>query len=476
MNSSDLIKISLSLALVVLLIFLLALLARRFGLTTDSSQSPLRIIQKLRLGPRLQLMIVETENKRLLIGVTPHHISLLDQEAQPNTPQPHNSHKSPAQGLPPTPAPVGPPNPFAEQTDFAEQLKGQIKQQRQAHSLPEQSTKQTTTFSLDDHGQHEKHSEAVPHRQQGQQGQQGQQEQQGQYGQQAQLKEQAQLPQQEQRTQQRLQQKPRRFWSTPRPDAPTNWRQIIILSVLMGLLLLFLIFFSSSSHAQSIPIPAITGNIDDQGQQVWSLSVETLVFLTLLTFIPAALVMMTGFTRIIIVLGLLRNAMGTGAAPPNSILVGIALFLTFFAMAPVFDQIYTDAYEPLTRDEISFPDALERGVGPLKEFMLHQTRENDLIFYADLAQAGPFEGPEQVPLRILVPAFITSELKTAFQIGFTIFIPFLIIDLLVASVLMSLGMMMVPPVTISLPFKLMLFVLADGWHLLLGSLARSFYL
>ena len=175
------------------------------------------------------------------------------------------------------------------------------------------------------------------------------------------------------------------------------------------------------------------------------------------------------------VLGLLRNAMGTGASPPNTVLIGIALFLPFFTMSPVFDQIYTQAYEPLSRNEIPFEQAAVRAAGPLKTFMLHQTREADLAMFAEMADAGEFETPEAVPLRVLVPAFVTSELKTAFQIGFTIFIPFLIIDLVVASLLMALGMMMVPPVTISLPFKLMLFVLADGWHLMLGSLARSFY-
>jgi flagellar biosynthetic protein FliP len=185
--------------------------------------------------------------------------------------------------------------------------------------------------------------------------------------------------------------------------------------------------------------------------------------------------MMTGFTRVIIVLGLLRNAMGTGTAPPNTVLVGLALFLTFFVMSPVFDQVYQDAYKPLSENKISFEAALEQGAQPLKTFMLHQTREADLKLFGDMAGVAELETPEDVPLRVLVPAFVTSELKTAFQIGFTIFIPFLIIDLVIASVLMSLGMMMVPPVTISLPFKLMLFVLADGWHLLLGSLARSFY-
>lgn len=222
-------------------------------------------------------------------------------------------------------------------------------------------------------------------------------------------------------------------------------------------------------------LPALTATPGPNGAETWSLSVQTLVMLTMLSFLPAALLMMTGFTRIIIVLGLLRNALGTGVSPPNAVLVGLALFLTFFTMSPVFDQIYAQAYQPLSRDEITFEQALDRGSQPLKTFMLRQTRESDLAMFAEMAAVGPLETPEAVPLRVLVPAFVTSELKTAFQIGFTIFIPFLIIDLVVASLLMALGMMMVPPVTISLPFKLMLFVLADGWHLLLGSLARSFY-
>lgn len=222
-------------------------------------------------------------------------------------------------------------------------------------------------------------------------------------------------------------------------------------------------------------LPALTSTPGPNGSETWSLSVQTLVMLTMLSFLPAALLMMTGFTRIIIVLSLLRNALGTGVSPPNSVLVGLALFLTFFSMSPVFDQIYSQAYQPLSQNKISFEQALERGVKPLHAFMIHQTREADLSMFAGMAEVGPIETPEATPLRILVPAFVTSELKTAFQIGFTIFIPFLIIDLVVASLLMSLGMMMVPPVMISLPFKLMLFVLADGWHLLLGSLARSFF-
>jgi len=242
----------------------------------------------------------------------------------------------------------------------------------------------------------------------------------------------------------------------------------------LAALLLIALFLPASAFAQAA-LPAITSTSNADGSQTWSLSIQTLVLLTMMSFLPAMLMMMTGFTRIIIVLGLLRNALGTGASPPNSVLIGLALFLTFFAMSPVFDRIYAEAYQPLSKGAIVFEEALQRGVQPLHAFMLNQTRETDLSLFANMANMQDIESPDQVPLRVLVPAFVASELKTAFQIGFTIFIPFLIIDLVVASVLMSLGMMMVPPVTISLPFKLMLFVLADGWHLLLGSLARSFY-
>jgi flagellar biosynthetic protein FliP len=222
-------------------------------------------------------------------------------------------------------------------------------------------------------------------------------------------------------------------------------------------------------------LPALTTTPGPNGSETYSLSMQTLLLMTSLSFLPAALQMMTGFTRIIIVLGLLRSAMGTAMSPPNHVLIGLALFLTFYTMSPVFDKIYADAYKPLSEGSIQFETAVERAAAPLRTFMLHQTRENDLSLFANLAKQPALEDPSQVPLRILVPAFITSELKTAFQIGFTIFIPFLIIDLVVASVLMALGMMMVPPVTVALPFKLMLFVLADGWNLLMGSLAQSFY-
>ncbi|WP_276570762.1 flagellar type III secretion system pore protein FliP [Halochromatium glycolicum] len=246
-------------------------------------------------------------------------------------------------------------------------------------------------------------------------------------------------------------------------------RSSTLLLLLTGIGLLWV----EPSQAQQIP-GLISEPMDDGGQR-WSLSLQTLLLLSSLAFLPALLLMMTSFTRIIIVLSLLRTAMGTQAAPPNQVLLGLALFLTFFIMAPVFDQVYQDAWAPLSAEEIEFGEFLQRAQGPFKEFMLAQTREPDLAMFARLAEIEPMQGPEDVPLRILVPAFVTSELKTAFQIGFTIFIPFLIIDLVVASTLMSLGMMMVPPIIISLPFKLMLFVLVDGWQLILGSMAESFY-
>jgi len=236
--------------------------------------------------------------------------------------------------------------------------------------------------------------------------------------------------------------------------------------------LLPLLLLAPVAHAQ---LPGLVSHSLPNGGQSWSLPVQTLVFITALTFIPAVLLMMTSFTRIIIVFGLLRNALGTPSAPPNQVLLGLSLFLTFFIMAPTFDKIYQDAYLPFSQDKISMDVAIDKGAQPLREFMLRQTREADLALFARLANIPPIAGPEAVPMRILLPAYVTSELKTAFQIGFTVFIPFLIIDLVVASVLMALGMMMVPPASIALPFKLMLFVLVDGWQLLVGSLAQSFY-
>ncbi|MDY7578309.1 flagellar type III secretion system pore protein FliP [Herbaspirillum sp. RTI4] len=222
-------------------------------------------------------------------------------------------------------------------------------------------------------------------------------------------------------------------------------------------------------------LPALTSNPTAGGGQTYSLSIQTLLLMTSLSFIPAAFLMMTSFTRIVIVLSMLRQALGTGGTPPNQVIVGLSLFLTLFVMGPVFDKIYTDAYLPFSDNKITMLQAMDKGSAPLKEFMMKQTRQADLALYAKLSRTPALQGPEDVSLRILIPAFVTSELKTAFQISFSIFIPFLIIDMVVASILMSMGMMMMSPAIVSLPFKLMLFVLVDGWQLLIGSLAQSFY-
>lgn len=231
---------------------------------------------------------------------------------------------------------------------------------------------------------------------------------------------------------------------------------------------------ASSALAQTGGLPAFTSTPTPGGGQNYSLSLQTLLLLTSLTFLPAALLMMTGFTRIVIVLSLMRQALGTPTSPPNQVLIGLSLFLTFFVMSPVLDRIYTEAYQPLSENRITMEEALNRGAGPLRTFMLRQTREADLALFVKLSREAAPARLEDISMRVLIPAYVTSELKTAFQIGFAVFIPFLIIDMLVASVLMSMGMMMVSPVLISLPFKIMLFVLVDGWNLLIGSLAQSF--
>jgi flagellar biosynthetic protein FliP len=220
-------------------------------------------------------------------------------------------------------------------------------------------------------------------------------------------------------------------------------------------------------------IPALTIEPTAGGEQ-YSLTLQLLLLMTAITLLPSILLMMTAFTRIIIVLAILRQAIGAGQSPPNQVLVGLALFLTLFVMAPVVEQINTQAVQPYMEGRIAATEALDKGIAPLKTFMLRQTRESDIATFVRISGGQGFETPEDVPLSILVPAFATSELKTAFQIGFLVFIPFIIIDLVVASVLMSMGMMMLSPVLISLPFKLMLFVLVDGWALMMGTLAASF--
>ncbi|MDP1594634.1 MAG: flagellar type III secretion system pore protein FliP [Gallionella sp.] len=247
-----------------------------------------------------------------------------------------------------------------------------------------------------------------------------------------------------------------------------------MLRSLLIFLTLALLGISHGAWAE-VAVPAITSRAAAGGGQTYSLSLQTLLILTSLSFLPAILLMMTAFTRIVIVLSLLRSALGTPASPPNQVLIGLSLFLTFFVMSPVFDKIYTEAYLPYSESKLDLQQAVEKGVIPLKTFMLRQTREADLALFVKISDSEALQSAEDVPLRLLVPAYVTSELKTAFQIGFVVFIPFLIIDMVVASVLMSMGMMMVSPAIISLPFKIMLFVLADGWNLLIGSLAKSFY-
>ncbi|QXH45460.1 flagellar type III secretion system pore protein FliP [Pseudomonas xanthosomatis] len=226
--------------------------------------------------------------------------------------------------------------------------------------------------------------------------------------------------------------------------------------------------------ADPLSIPAITLSNGADGQQEYSVSLQILLIMTALSFIPAFVILMTSFTRIIIVFSILRQALGLQQTPSNQVLTGMALFLTMFIMAPVFDKVNTQAIQPYLAEQMTAQQAIETAQGPLKDFMLAQTRQSDLDLFVRLSKRTDLAGPDQVPLTILVPAFVTSELKTAFQIGFMIFIPFLIIDMVVASVLMAMGMMMLSPLIISLPFKIMLFVLVDGWALIMGTLAGSF--
>ncbi|MDX1669541.1 MAG: flagellar type III secretion system pore protein FliP [Limnobacter sp.] len=220
--------------------------------------------------------------------------------------------------------------------------------------------------------------------------------------------------------------------------------------------------------------PGVTATPTEDGSTNYSVPIQTLLFFTFLSFLPAVLLMMTGFTRIVIVLSLLRMALGTQNSPPNQVVIGLSLFLTFFVMSPVFDRVYQEAYEPFTANEIQFEEMIERASVPMRDFMLKQTREPDLALFMRLSNLEEVETPEELPMKVIIPAFVTSELKTAFQIGFMIFLPFLVIDLIVSSVLMAMGMMMLSPMLISLPFKIMLFVLVDGWTLLVGSLVASF--
>jgi len=221
-------------------------------------------------------------------------------------------------------------------------------------------------------------------------------------------------------------------------------------------------------------LPALTINTNADGSQDYSITLQILALMTMLTFLPAILMMMTSFTRIIIVFSILRQAMGLQQSPSNQILIGLSLFLTFFIMSPVLEKINTTALQPYINEQISADVAIENVKIPFRDFMIANTRESDIDLFFRIGDLAPVNSVEEVPFSVLLPAFVTSELKTAFQIGFIIFIPFLVIDIVVASVLMAMGMMMLSPLIISLPFKIMLFVLVDGWALIIGTLAASF--
>jgi flagellar biosynthetic protein FliP len=251
-------------------------------------------------------------------------------------------------------------------------------------------------------------------------------------------------------------------------------RRSLIASLILVLLPVLALLPLEAAQAQ-ITLPAIAIKTAADGAQTYSLTFQVLILMTVLTLLPAILLGMTAFTRIIIVLSILRQALGMATTPSNQILTALALFMTFFVMSTTLEQSYANGIKPYLDGQLAGEMALDRTVQPLKKFMLAQTRENDLQLFSKLSGKPQFATPEDVPLSVLVPTFITSELKTAFQIGFMVFIPFLVIDLVVASVLMSMGMMMLSPVLVSLPFKIMLFVVVDGWTLLMGSLAASFH-
>jgi flagellar biosynthetic protein FliP len=247
-------------------------------------------------------------------------------------------------------------------------------------------------------------------------------------------------------------------------------RRAAMCAIVSALLLAGAAFAQPTAAPGTLPIVVGQG----PGGTSYSVPIQTLLFFTALGFLPAVLLLMTAFTRIVIVLSLLRQALGTQAAPPNQVIIGLSLFLTFFVMQSTFDEVYKRAWQPYAAGQVNAEAAFAEGTQPMRQFMLKQTRQSDVQLFIRLAKLPEGTQAEALPLSVLVPAFVTSELKSAFQIGFMIFIPFLIIDMIVASVLMSLGMMMLSPVLVALPFKLMLFVLADGWNLLLGSLAASF--
>ncbi len=247
-----------------------------------------------------------------------------------------------------------------------------------------------------------------------------------------------------------------------------------LLPLLLSMLLLVLLGLLPGVAQAQATIPLVSVQPAQGGGSSYALNIQILLLMTVLTLLPAALITMTSFTRILIVLAILRQALGTAQTPSNQIILGLSLFLSLFIMAPVLQTAYDEALKPYLEESVSFEEALTTAQRPFRDFMFSQTRENDLLMFGELGGYDPFATPDDVPMVVLLPSFLTSELKTAFQIGFLMFVPFLVIDLVVAAVLMSMGMMMLSPMLISLPFKLMLFVLIDGWSLIAATLVSSF--
>ncbi len=252
---------------------------------------------------------------------------------------------------------------------------------------------------------------------------------------------------------------------------PVNgWRRAVVWGAVLALLAGGVAGLSAGpALAQSL-----TFDLNDAGGSTTGRVIQLVALITVLSLAPSILIMMTAFTRIVIVLSFLRQALGVQQVPPNTVLVSLALFLTFFIMAPVFERSYTQGIVPLINEDIDEMEALRRTAAPFRDFMLHHTNERDLQLFVDMGRVGPIASPEATPYQVLIPAFMISEIKRAFEIGFLLFLPFLIIDMVVSSILMSMGMMMLPPTMVAVPFKIIFFVLVDGWYLIAGSLARSF--
>ncbi|QIR13993.1 flagellar type III secretion system pore protein FliP [Shewanella aestuarii] len=246
------------------------------------------------------------------------------------------------------------------------------------------------------------------------------------------------------------------------------------IAIVINILMIVLVSWSADVSAQDGILPALTVTTGADGATEYSVTMQILLLMTAMSFIPAMVIMLTSFTRIIVVLSILRQALGLQQTPSNQVLIGISMFMTFFIMAPVFDKIYAEAVEPYMNESLTLTQAYDVGKEPIKNFMLSQVRTTDLQTFIEISGYKDIASPEQAPMSVVIPAFITSELKTAFQIGFMLFVPFLVLDLVVASILMAMGMMMLSPMIVSLPFKIMLFVLVDGWSLVMGTLANSF--